>query len=67
MDAILDSIITRGDLAHLALFCWAAMASLLLYITLREVFRLHRRFDTFVRELSRFNDRINRGGGVSQE
>lgn len=57
MDAILDSILTRGDLAHLALFLWACAASGLLLITIRELFSLHRRYDAFVRELNRFNER----------
>lgn len=58
MDAVLETVIARGDLAHLALFLWATGASALLFITLREVFRLHRRFDLFVRELARFNERV---------
>lgn len=45
----------RGDLAHLALFLWAASASALLIFTLRELAAAMRRFDDFVRELSRFN------------
>ena len=45
----------RGDLAHLALFLWAASASALLIFVLREYAAAMRRFDDFVRELSRFN------------
>ena len=45
----------RGDLAHLALFLWAAGASALLIVVLREYAAAMRRFDDFVRELSRFN------------
>jgi hypothetical protein len=45
----------RGDLAHLALFLWAASASALLIFTLRELAAAMRRFDDFVRELARFN------------
>ncbi|MBZ0139553.1 MAG: hypothetical protein K8H87_07210 [Pseudorhodoplanes sp.] len=45
----------RGDLAHLALFLWASGASALLIFTLRELAAAMRRFDDFVRELSRFN------------
>ncbi len=45
----------RGDLAHLALFLWAASASALLIFVLREFAAAMRRFDDFVRELSRFN------------
>lgn len=58
MTSVTDSIITRGDLAHLALFLWASGASWLLKQTLREMFELNRRFDGFVRELARFNRRI---------
>lgn len=57
MDAVLDSILKRGDLAHLALFLWACGASGLLLLTIRELFKLNRRYDGFVRELSRFNTR----------
>lgn len=57
MDAIIASIIERGDLAHLALFLWACGASALLLATMREVFRLNARFDGFLRELTRFNER----------
>jgi hypothetical protein len=45
----------RGDLAHLALFLWAATASGLLILCLREYAAAMRRFDDFVRELARFN------------
>lgn len=46
----------RGDLAHLALFLWAASASALAAFALRELAAASRRFDDFVRELARFND-----------
>jgi hypothetical protein len=48
----------RGDLAHLALFLWATSASALLIFALRELAAAVRRFDDFVRELSRFNERF---------
>jgi hypothetical protein len=57
MGSITESILTRGDLAHLALFLWASGASALLYQTLREMAAANRRFDAFVRELARFNNR----------
>lgn len=57
MTSVTDSIIARGDLAHLALFLWASGASWLLTLTLREIFRFGRQFDGFVRELARFNRR----------
>ena len=49
----------RGDLAHLALLAWALSASALAWFALRELTAAHRRFDDFVRELARFNDRFN--------
>ena len=55
MNDIIDTIIARGDLAHLALFLWASSASGLLLFTLRELAAANRRFDLFVRELARFN------------
>ena len=64
MNSVTESIIARGDLAHLALFLWASGASWLLLLTLREVFKLTRRFDGFVRELARFNRRVE---GVDDE
>lgn len=48
----------RGDLAHLALFLWAASASALLIFALRELAAAMRRFDDFVRELARFNKKF---------
>jgi hypothetical protein len=56
---VLESIIARGDLAHLALFIWAAGASLLLAGVLRDAAAASRRFDEFVRELARFNRRFS--------
>jgi hypothetical protein len=61
MSGVTESIISRGDLAHLALFLWASGASGLLALSLRESFAANRRFDAFVRELARFNRR-NEGG-----
>lgn len=51
-------VVERGDLAHLALFLWASGASVLLIFTVRELAAAMRRFDDFVRELSRFNRRF---------
>ncbi len=48
----------RGDLAHLALFLWASSASALAVFALRELTASMRRFDDFVRELARFNNRF---------
>jgi len=58
MADVLDSVLKRGDLAHLALFLWAAGASFLLLQTVRELLRLSARFDAFVEELARFNERM---------
>ena len=49
----------RGDLAHLALFLWASAASGGLLFALRELAAATRRFDEFIRELSRFNRRAS--------
>ncbi len=58
MTEITESIIARGDLAHLTLFLWASGASSLLVFALRESAAANRRFDDFVRELARFNRRF---------
>jgi hypothetical protein len=56
MDDLIRIFSERGDLAHVALFLWAASASALAIFALRELAAAMRRFDDFVRELSRFND-----------
>ena len=58
MDELVRTFSGRGDLAHLALFLWASSATALLIFTLREFAAAMRRFDDFVRELSRFNRRF---------
>jgi hypothetical protein len=58
MDDLIRTFSERGDLAHVALFLWAAMASGIAAFALRELAAAVRRFDEFVRELSRFNDRF---------
>ncbi len=50
----------RGDLAHVALFLWASAASGALWFALREQASASRRFDDFLRELQRFNERAHR-------
>jgi hypothetical protein len=57
IDHVTEAFITRGDLAHVALFVWAGGASALLVATLRELSAANRRFDDFVRELALFNRR----------
>ena len=58
MSDVTQSIIERGDLAHLALFLWASGASGLLLYVLKELAAANRRFDLFVRELNHFNRRF---------
>jgi hypothetical protein len=57
MTDFVEIFIERGDLAHLALLLWAASASGLAWFALRELAAASRRFDDFVRELARFNER----------
>jgi hypothetical protein len=59
MDDLIGIFAGRGDLAHLALFLWAASASCLAGFALKELAAASRRFDDFVRELARFNDTFN--------
>jgi len=56
MNDLIATFTERGDLAHLALFLWASMASAFCWFALRELAAASRRFDDFVRELARFND-----------
>jgi hypothetical protein len=58
MDDLIRIFSARGDLAHLALFLWATAATALLVFVTRELAAAMRRFDDFVRELARFNDRF---------
>jgi len=57
MSALIDTFIERGDLAHLALFLWASVATARLAHALRGLVAANKRFDDFVRELARFNAR----------
>lgn len=61
MDILTNSIIERGDLAHLALFLWASGASALLVWSLRELAAANRRFSDFVREISALNKLFRNG------
>jgi len=63
MDELLRTFIARGDLAHLALFLWATSCSALAWFALRELAAQMRRFDDFVRELARFNERFGGHSG----
>ena len=65
MPDLIRTFSERGDLAHLALLLWAGSATALLYLAPRALIAATRRFDDFVRELSRFNERqmTRRTGG----
>lgn len=62
MNAITESFIARGDLAHLALFVWAIAASALLAVAFRAAQEANERSASFMREflheLARFNRKI---------
>ncbi|HTS40755.1 MAG TPA: hypothetical protein VMH84_09480 [Xanthobacteraceae bacterium] len=60
MDDLIRIFTERGDLAHLALFLWAATASTLAVFSLRGLITATRCLDDFVRELTRFNNRLRR-------
>lgn len=55
MDELTKSIVTRGDLAHLALFAWAMGSTGLLAWSLKELVAANRRFNDFVKEISTLN------------
>jgi len=59
MTDLIETVIARGDLAHLALFLWAMAATGGFLLVLRELAAAVRRFDDFIRELSRFNRRAS--------
>lgn len=58
-ERLFAAVVTRGDLAHLALLGWAIAASLFALLLFRESVQTSRRFDAFVRELARFNRRFS--------
>lgn len=55
MDELTRTIAERGDLAHLALACWATSTSVLLVWTLRELAEANKRFNDFVHEIATLN------------
>ena len=66
LEDVARSVLDRGDLAHLALFLWAASASLLTLLLLKELAISNQRFSEFVAELFDLNQRLNRlRSGVS--
>jgi len=62
MDELIRTFSERGDLAHLALFLWASVASVAALFALRELAGASKRFDEFVRQLALFNRRVGRRG-----
>jgi hypothetical protein len=60
VETVLDSVVARGDLAHLALFLWASAASALAWYALKELSRSNRRFEDFVTAIARV-DSLLRG------
>ncbi len=59
-EPVLRAFLDRADIADIALFLWAAVTTGLLVWTLKELAAANRRFDAFVRELTRFNERASR-------
>jgi len=56
-----DTILGRGDLAHLALFLWALGSSAAALMLFKELAAANRRFDAFVRELHHLNSHLFTG------
>jgi hypothetical protein len=57
MDAILERFAASSDVGHIGLLLWVLGASALLSRVLKDLAEANRRFDAFVRELARFNQR----------
>lgn len=64
---LIDTFMLRGDLAHLALFLWASVASAAALFALRELAGASRRFDEFVRQLALFNRRAARRARLAED
>jgi hypothetical protein len=60
VEPVIRAFAERADIAALALFLWATSVTGLLVWTLKELAAANRRFDAFVRELTRFNERAGR-------
>ncbi|MEP3430402.1 MAG: hypothetical protein ABJN98_17075 [Roseibium sp.] len=58
LDRLIESVVHRGDLAHLALFLWAMTATGLGFVLVRELSLSNRRFADFVNEIARLNRRL---------
>lgn len=61
MDELTNTIATRGDLAHMALFLWASSVSALLAWSLKELSSANRRFNDFVTEIANLNRLFRKG------
>ena len=57
LEQVVAAFVGRADVGPLGLLLWAASASGLAWLVLRELTAANRRFDDFVRELNRFNAR----------
>jgi hypothetical protein len=55
MDPLTESVVERGDLAHLALFLWASATSGMLVWTMRELAKSNRRFSDLVNAIAKIN------------
>ena len=58
LDHLIDVFAGKGDMGHLALLVWAMSASLMAAYVLKALEAANMRFDSFVRELSRFNEQF---------
>lgn len=58
LDGLIAAFVARGDIGHLALFAWALAASWMAGRVLRDLEAANARFETFLRELDRFNERF---------
>jgi hypothetical protein len=60
LDLVLPKFAEHADIGHLALIIVVGGLSAAWQMTFRELAAANRRFDTFVRELARFNQRLER-------
>ena len=63
LEGLVESVMTRGDLAHLALFLWAMTVTGLGFVLVRELSLSNRRFSDFVNEIARLNKHLADLGG----
>lgn len=55
IEGLVTQFFAHGDVGHVALFLWAASASALAVILLRELSRTSARFEAFVMAIARLN------------